>query len=175
MTTHSINILARSSMGYGSRYNCLLVAARDRCHPSRKNPHWTSVRTREGTFPPWQQEYERDPSTSSQQVYTYEYCRLGSFVSVIMTMTTLRDDSGYSSSLAPKPSFRLVTVLSLCMLSLVCVVLAVMMIQSSNVNNDTSNTSTLLEMLYKLPLQLVIPSIVGGCVHWVALQLYLHN
>jgi hypothetical protein len=97
-------------------------------------------------------------------------------------MSTLRKDSGYSSSLAPPPSFRLVTVLSLCMLSLVCVVLAVMMILFSNVSTDTSNTvssavtdKTWWEMLYKLPLQLVIPSIVGGCVHWVALQLYLHN
>jgi hypothetical protein len=97
-------------------------------------------------------------------------------------MTTLRNDNGYSSSLAPPPpSFRLVTVLSLSVLSLVCVVLAVMMIVFSNVNNDTTSTANViadnmwLEMLYKLPLQLVIPSIVGGCVHWVALQLYLHN
>jgi hypothetical protein len=98
-------------------------------------------------------------------------------------MSTLRKDTGYSSSLAPPPSFRLVTVLALCMLSLVCVVLAVVMILFSNVNVDTSNTAesnvvtdkTWLEMMYKLPLQLVIPSIVGGCVHWVALQLYLHN
>jgi hypothetical protein len=30
-------------------------------------------------------------------------------------------------------------------------------------------------VLYRLPLQLVIPSIIGGCVHWVAMQLYLHN
>ena len=96
-------------------------------------------------------------------------------------MTIPRDDSGYSSSLAPS-SFRLVTVLSLCMLSLVCVVLAVVMILFSNVNIDISNTvssvvtdNKWLEMLYKLPLQLVIPSVVGGCVHWVALQLYLHN
>jgi hypothetical protein len=68
------------------------------------------------------------------------------------------------------------------MLSLVCVVLAVVMILFSNVNIDISNTvssvvtdNKWLEMLYKLPLQLVIPSVVGGCVHWVALQLYLHN
>jgi hypothetical protein len=68
------------------------------------------------------------------------------------------------------------------MLSLVCVVLAVMIILPSNANTDAANSNssavsdkTLLDMLYKLPLQLVIPSIVGGCVHWVAMQLYLHN
>jgi hypothetical protein len=70
------------------------------------------------------------------------------------------------------------------MLSLVCVVLAVMMILYSNVHMDAAKTissvvtdtdTTWLELLYKLPLQLVIPSIVGGCVHFVALQLYLHN
>jgi hypothetical protein len=93
-------------------------------------------------------------------------------------MTTLRADSGYSSaSLVAPPPFRLVTVLALCMLSLVCVVLAVIMILYSNVHMDAANCTdrTWLVMLYKLPLQLVIPSIVGGCVHWVALQLYLHN
>jgi hypothetical protein len=67
------------------------------------------------------------------------------------------------------------------MLSLVCIVLAIAMILFSNVNSDTENSAicntdkTWLEMLYKIPLQLVIPSILGGCVHWVAMQLYLHN
>jgi hypothetical protein len=91
------------------------------------------------------------------------------------SMTTPpRDGAKHASSIPTSPqtspSFRLVTVLSLVLLSIVCVVLALYIC-----TYPYSSNQAVLEMMYKIPLQLVIPAIVGGCVHWVALQMYLHN
>jgi hypothetical protein len=77
-------------------------------------------------------------------------------------MSTLRKDTGYSSSLAPPPSFRLVTVLALCMLSLVCVVLAVVMILFSNVNVEVVFIGSPCSYIFTTRLALVCTAVLAA-------------